>query len=387
MIGAADPGTDRILLELGGILVALAVLTRVAVRFRISPIPLFLILGLAFGAGGIFPVVTAEGFIETGAEIGIILLLFMLGLEYRADELLSKMRQNASTAVVGAVLNFTPGFLVGLALGWGWLTALFLGGVTYVSSSGIAERVLAENRWKGTKEADVVVSVLVIEDLAMAVYLTVMAVLVSGRGPVVGGVSIALALVIVALVLWIAVRFGPRLSRLVFSRTDQALVLAIVGITLVGAGLAGQLQISAEVGAFLVGLMLSGMTAKHARRLLRPLRDVFSAFFFVFFGFSIDPGSIPPMLGVALGLSVATCLAMLATGWWAGSRQGLSRGARVRVGVSLIARGEFSIAIAGIAAVAGLQSGLTALTAAYVLILAVAGPLLAKLVARRSGDD
>ena len=385
LIGAVRIDDSLLLLELGAILVVLAILSRLAARFRLSPIPLFLLLGLAFGAGGLFPVITSEGFIRTGAEIGVILLLFMLGLEYSARELLANVRRSTAAGLMDAIVNFTPGFLGALVLGWGWLPAVFLGGVTYVSSSGIISRLLQETGWSREPEGKVVVSILVIEDLVMAGYLAVTAVLVSGRGPVIGGVSVALALAIVALVLWIAVRFGPRFSKLVFSRTDQALILAIIGITLVAAGLADKLQISAEVGAFLIGLMLSGATAHRARTLLGPLRDLFSAFFFLFFGFAIDPAAIPAVLPAAMLLALVGGLGKVFTGWWSARRAGVEPRGRIHAGVSLIPRGEFSVAIAGIAVVAGLQPDLAPLAAAYVLVLAVVAPLIVAWLHRRHG--
>ena len=125
------------LLELGGVVLLLAVLARVAQRFGFSPIPLYLIAGLAFGQGGLIPLVTADEFIAAGAEIGLILLLFSLGLEYSARELVDSLRSTAAVGGIDLVCNFTPGFVAGLLLGWDVVPAMFLGGVTYISSSGV----------------------------------------------------------------------------------------------------------------------------------------------------------------------------------------------------------------------------------------------------------
>ena len=368
------------LLELGGIVVGLAVLARLASRWQLPASPLFLLAGLAFGKGGVLPLITAGEFVALGAEIGVILLLFMLGLEYSAAELTSGLRRHAPAGVADVVLNFTPGFIAGLLLGWGPVAAAFLGGITYVSSSGIIARLLDDLRWLGNRETPVVISILVIEDLVMAGYLSLIAVLVSGAGPVDGAITLALALSAVAALLVAARRWGHIISDAVFSRSDETLVLTVLGITFLVAGLSEQIGISAAVGAFLVGLMLSGPAAERAHDLLGPMRDLFAAIFFVFFGLSIDPATIPPIIDVAVMLGVATIATKVFTGWWSARREGIGTRGRFRAGVALVARGEFSIAIAGIGTAGGIEPGLAALAGAYVLIMAVIGPVAARFV-------
>jgi CPA2 family monovalent cation:H+ antiporter-2 len=282
--------------------------------------------------------------------------------------------------VLDLALNFPPGFITGLLLGWGPVAAVFLGGITYISSSGIVARLLDDLRWLANRETPVVISILVVEDLVMAGYLSLIAVLVSGVGAVRGVVTLAVALGAVSALLIVAHRWGNTLSDLVFSRSDQTLVLTVLGITFVVAGVSELVGISAAVGAFIVGLMLSGDAADRAHDLLEPMRDLFAAIFFVFFGLSIDPSTIPPILGIAVALAVVTAATKVATGWWSTRREGIRTRGRFRAGVALIARGEFSIAIAGIGAAAGLERDLAALAGAYVLILAVAGPLAARVI-------
>jgi K+:H+ antiporter subunit KhtU len=146
------------------------------------------------------------------------------------------------------------------------------------------------------------------------------------------------------------------------------------------AGVAQQLQVSAAVGAFLTGMVLSGLIVEQTQRLLGPLRDLFAAIFFLFFGLQIDPATLPPVLLLALGLGVVSALTKLLTGWWAARRAGVDVLGRWRAGASLVARGEFSIVIAGFGADAGLEAQLEPLAAAYVLLLAVLGPILARTV-------
>ena len=285
------------LLELGGVVLLLAVLARLATRFGFSPIPLYLLAGLAFGSGGVIPLVTADRFIEAGAEIGLILLLFSLGLEYSARELVDSMRSTAPLGVLDLVLNFTPGFVAGLLLGWDPVPSFFLGGVTYISSSGVAARTLDDLGWLGNRETPLVLAVLVIEDLVMAGFLPLATVLLVGGGAATVGLSVAVAVLVVVGVLWIAGRFGPAISRAVFSHSDEALLLGILGIVLLTAGGTEALNVSAAVGAFLAGIAISGPSADRGRALLGPLRAVFAAVFFVFFGFQVDPALDPVVAG------------------------------------------------------------------------------------------
>ena len=367
-----------LLLELGGVILGLGILGRLAGRVGLSPIPLYLLAGLAFGKGGLLPLVTAGQFIETGAEIGVILLLLSLGMEYSAEELTSSLRRSAGAGVVDLALNFTPGLAAGLLLGWPALAAMALGGVTYVSSSGIAAKLLGDLGRLGNRETPMVLSILVMEDLAMAAYLPVLTGLLASGSLLAKVVPAVVALVTVAVVLAVALRWGHTVSRLVFTPNDEVLLLVVLGLALVVAGLAQQLQVSAAVGAFLVGIAISGPAAASARPLLAPLRDLFAAVFFVFFGLQTDPAQIPSVALPALALAVVTLLTKVAAGWWAARRAGIGLRGRLRAGTVLIAHGEFSIVIAGLAVAAGLHARLGPLAATYVLLLAVLGPLITR---------
>ncbi|GAA1573882.1 cation:proton antiporter [Dactylosporangium maewongense] len=366
------------LIEIGAVILGLGLLGAVSARFAISPIPLYLLAGLAFGQGGILPLATSEEFTATGAEIGVILLLFTLGLEYTAPELVGTLRHNAAAGVVDLVLNAAPGVAVALLLGWGPVAAVALGGVTYVTSSGITAKVLADLGWLGNREVPVVLSLLVFEDLTMAVYLPILTALLAGAGFVAGLGTLAVAAATITIILIVALRFGRYVEMFVASPNEEVLLLKALGLTVLVAGVAQALQVSAAVGAFLVGIALSGPLAHTARQVLTPLRDLFAAVFFVFFGLHTDPAALPPMLGIALVLAVVSILTKIATGWWAARRAGISTLGRARAGVALTPRGEFNIVIAGLAVSAGLNTKIGPLAAAYVLVLAVIGPILAR---------
>ncbi|WP_433530733.1 cation:proton antiporter [Micromonospora sp. CA-263727] len=369
-----------LLIEVGALLFLLGLLGRLGRRVGLSPIPLYLLAGLAFGHGGILELSASEEFFAIGAEIGVILLLVMLGLEYSADELVGNLRSAAPAGLIDAVLNALPGAAFALLLGWGWVAAVVLGGITWISSSGVIAKILADLGRLGNRETPVILSVLVVEDLAMAFYLPLATALLAGVGLVQGGIALGIAVLTVVTVLVVALRYGNLISKAMSADNAEALLLGVLGLTLLVAGVAAQLQVSAAVGAFLVGIALSGPVAHHAAELLTPLRDLFAAVFFVFFGLATDPRHIPPVLLPALLLALITMTTKTLTGYLAARRVGIAEPGRWRAGLALVPRGEFSIVIAGLAVSAGsVEPKLAALAATYVLITVVTGPILARL--------
>jgi CPA2 family monovalent cation:H+ antiporter-2 len=373
-----EHGGSVLFIELGLVLVGLAIVARLGSRWGFSAIPLYLLAGLAFGNGGLVPLRVSENFVRIGAEIGVLLLLFMLGLEYTGEQLRESLRLGVRAGILDFVLNFTPGFAAGLLLRWKLLAAVLLGGITYISSSGVIAKVLAELRRMDKPETPLVLSVLVQEDLAMAVYLPLVAVLLSGGGPGRIALSVCVAIAVVSIALLAALRWGAQISRLVAHQSDEIILLTAVGVVLLVAGVAQRFHVSAAIGAFLVGIAISGSVAEKTQRLVSPLRDLFAAMFFFFFGLEIDPAALVPSLPFALGLGAVTGLSKVLTGYWASGRLGIDRQARIRAGVELIARGEFSIVIAGLGV--AIEPRLGPISAAYVLLMAVAGPVLARIV-------
>ncbi|GAA0474181.1 potassium transporter [Paractinoplanes deccanensis] len=371
--------TTILLIEVGALLFALGMLGRLGRRIGLSPIPLYLLAGLAFGQGGIVPLSASEEFIEVGAAIGVILLLVMLGLEYSAGELVGNLRAAAPAGVIDALLNALPGAGFALLMGWDWRAALVLAGITWVSSSGVIAKVLGDLGRLGNRETPVILSVLVIEDLAMAFYLPLVTAVLAGAGLLGGAKALGIAVVTVIAVLVVAIRYGRQISALISAQDTEALLLGVLGLTLFVAGVAEELKVSSAVGAFLVGIAISGPVAHHATQMLSPLRDLFAAVFFVFFGLSTDPADIPPVLLPALGLAALTMTTKVVTGYLAAKRAGIALPGRLRAGLALMPRGEFSIVIAGLAVASGVEPRLAPLATAYVLITVVTGPLLARL--------
>ncbi len=369
------------LIQLGAVFFGLGVLGRIAARIGLSPIPLYLLGGLMFGTGGLVELHQVDEFIHLASEIGVVLLLLLLGLEYTAAELVTGMRRSWPAGLLDIALNATPGVIVALGLGLGVTGAIAMAGVTYISSSGIVAKVLNDLGRLGNRETPVILSILVFEDLAMAAYLPVLTAVLAGVGLLAGLKTLGIALVAVTIVLVIALRYGKYVSAVVASDDREVFLLKLLGAALLVAGIASAVQVSAAVGAFLLGIAISDSTAHSATKILEPLRDLFAAMFFVLFGLSTDPASIPPVLGWAVLLAVVTTATKIATGWWAAKRAGATTLGRARAGTALVARGEFSIVIAGLAVAAGaLPAEFAALATTYVLLMAILGPIGARIV-------
>jgi monovalent cation:H+ antiporter-2, CPA2 family len=365
-----------LLLQLGAVLTVLALLGTVARRFALSPIPVYLLTGLALGNGGVAPVTTAGHFITTGAPIGVVLLLLTLGLEFSATEFASSLRHHLPSAAVDFVLNATPGAVAGWLLGLNGVGILALAGVTYVSSSGVISRLLEDLHRLGNRETPAVLAVLVLEDFAMAVYLPLVAVLGAGGSWSLAIVEVAAAVAALCIAFAASYRWGHQVGRLVAHPDNEQLLLRVVGITLIVAALAEEMHASAAVGAFLVGLTLTGETADRARKVLGPLRDLFAAIFFVAVGLPVNPAQLLPMLPIALILAAVTAATKVATGVFAARREGVARRGQLRAGTTLMARGEFSLIIIGLVGTS--IAGVSALATTYVFVLAIVGPVLTR---------
>ncbi|OBF35875.1 potassium transporter [Mycobacterium sp. ACS1612] len=365
-----------LLLELGVILTALTILGSVARRYALSPIPLYLVAGLALGEGGIAPIPAATGFVNTGASIGVVLLLLTLGLEFTIGEFASSLRRHMSSAWVDVVLNAAPGAIAGWLLGLGGVGILALAGITYISSSGVIARLLSDLRRLGNRETPAVLSVLVLEDFAMAAYLPLLAVLAAGGTWLEALLGMAIAVAALSVAFVASYRWGHHVGRIVAHPDNEQLLLRILGLTLIVAALAEFVHASAAVGAFLVGLTLTGESAHRARTVLSPLRDLFAAIFFLSIGISVDPAKLLPMLPAAIVLAIITAGTKVLTGQFAARRDGVGRPGQLRAGTALIARGEFSLVIIGL--VGTTYEAVEAVATPYVFILAMVGPVLAR---------
>jgi len=375
---------NLILLEIGGVLLLLGIVAFVATKIALSSVPLFLLIGLFFGTGGLVPLNLSGDFLNIGAQMGAILLLLLMGLEYSARELGQSFRSSKSVILLDVLINGLPGILIALLAGWGVKGALLLGGITYVSSSGIASELIRESGWAKSQVAKRTILVLISEDLILAPYLPLITSTLLGVGLLSGIISVSIALLVTGFVLLIGVKRENWFSRIFREFSASSLLLTVFGLALVAAGAAGLAGFSGAIAAFLVGLLLTGEVASAIRTRLAPLRDFFAAIFFIFFGLSVNPARILDVLGLVVVLTVIGIFGKIVIGWWIARdlRDPLSW---KRVGIFLIPRGEFSVIIAGFSTTLNFSENLKALTIAYVITTTTFASLLLRFF--RSGFE
>ncbi len=358
------------LLGSGLVLGALALGGLLFLRLRQSVIPAFILLGMLIRPFGVDP-----HLVEVVATLGVVLLVFFMGLEFSLGSLLGNRRQIGRAGGIDLLISFPVGLVAGLALGVGWAGALLLAGAFYISSSAIIAKGVIELRRAAAPETGVVLGILVFEDIFIALFLAVLsgAVLVAEPDALAAAWGIGRALLFFGTVVFIALRARPLLDRAFDIESDDLFLLLIGASVLLlswGALAAG---LSEAIGAFLFGLVLAETAHKHrAERLFAPLQGLFAAIFFFGFGLSVDPASFGGVWMHAAALVPAAVAVKVAGGWLAGRASGLGERASLATGLTLIARGEFSIVLAGIAEAAGLAE-LGALIALFVLALSLIG--------------
>jgi CPA2 family monovalent cation:H+ antiporter-2 len=340
--------------QLAIILVAVAVMSVLGVRLRISAIPLFILAGVALGPSEPFP-----GWIEMSdplfllGEIGVILLLFYLGLEFSLERILQARRLVMTGGVVDLLING------GLGLGLGFLLfgvgpeAILMAGLIYISSSGVITRALFDFRRLADDETDLVLGTLVFEDIAIALFLGVASGLAVGTAVSGGAITWRVLVVVgfVAAFLYASHKLPRVIDRVARKIERERLVLAALALVIGSAALAEEAGLSAPVGALLAGILLSETEARdRIERHLFGLRDFAAAIFFFIFGLQINLGSLRDVWDwLLLGVLVAV-VGKLAAGWIAGRMTGFSKRQSFTVGTSLVARGEFTLILAQLAA-------------------------------------
>ncbi|MFC6786895.1 cation:proton antiporter [Halobaculum halobium] len=379
--GPTAAGDLHGLLALGILIAAATAVAAVGRRIGIPTVPLYVLGGVfvgphVAGAVGLPSIAPAE--VLTLAEVGVVLLLFFLGLEFSLDRLIAARRKLSAAAAVDLFVNFPVGVAVGLLFGLGPLGAFLVGGIVYISSSAVITKSLVDLGWIADPEAEPVLGTLVAEDLVIAVYLALAVALVAGGSPVDALPRIAVALGFLIALAVAAQVLAPRLAPYL-GTSDEDLVVRTLAVALVISGLALSVGASEAVAGFFVGVGI-GATPLHDRVADRiaPLRDAFAVVFFAWVGLNTDPVAVA---GVAVPVVVAAALsgpAKVLSGGIGGQIYGLSRRRSLRTGLALVPRGEFSLIIAALAATSPnptIARVIPAFAVGYVLVMAFAGTL------------
>ncbi len=394
---------ETALVEVGVLFIAVAVAGVLAKRVNQSVIPFYILSGMLLG-----PYVLGEldigalvgtsviphgealalgetDFIVIGAELGIVFLLFFLGLEFNIDRLL-RSREHIGRAGTIDLANFVVGFGLGWLFFGDLVAAFFIAGIVYISSSAIITKSLIDLGWIANDEADPMLGILVFEDLFIAIYLAIAsAIIVTGGviGEAILSIGVGLGFIIALLML---VYLGSEWFRRSIARAGhESTVLRVVGITVVVAGAALSLGVSEAVAAFFIGMGFSGTDhVAELEELLEPIRDLFAAVFFFWIGLITDPGLFAAVLGFVAVAVVVTGIAKLVTAYYGGRVYGLSQRRSLRVSLGMTTRGEFSLIAASVAITVtdpGVQGSITpevaetiyAFTVAYVLVMSILG--------------
>lgn len=313
-----------------------------------------ILAGLIVGPA-VFGLVEPSEILDVFAELGVVFILFWVGLETRLDEMREVGGAAVRTGIAGVVLPFAGGFGLGLALGETTETAIFVGAALSATSVGITSAVLDDLGQLGTRAARTILGAAVIDDI-LALILVAVAVGIAAEGGVDGlsiGVTVGLALGFVGFVALGGEKLiQARPGILEAPRFSESPLLPAVILCLALAAIAGEIGLAAVIGAFLAGLIVAETKDRHPiEQEVAPLYAFFPPFFFAAIGIDLDLDALVGAAGLLALLSAAAIATKLA-GAWVGARSLGGRDA-VTVAVGMVPRGEVGIIIAGIGATAG----------------------------------
>ncbi len=367
------------LVALGGAFIAAAVVGRLGRRLGLPTIPLFMLAGIVCGPNtpGIELVSHPEDFALIAA-MGLVLLLFYLGLEFSLGDLTGGGTRLLGSGGLYIALNVGAGLLLGLAMGWGGAETLVIAGVVGISSSAIVTKLLVELKRLANPETKLILGVIVVEDVFLALYLAALQPLLDDTSGTAAVWSFTKA-VLFLLALTAFARWGGGLvGRLLAPSDDELLTVAFLGMALLTAGLAEEVGVSDAIGAFMIGMVIAeSPVASRVERLVLPLRDAFAAAFFFTFGLTVDPGDVASVALPVVAAVALTLVMALVAGWGVGRLNRLRPKGAANLALTLVSRGEFALILVALAIPAGLDPRLAPFAAGYVLVLALGGPLLA----------
>ncbi|GAB2701042.1 cation:proton antiporter [Paenibacillus thermoaerophilus] len=378
---------DHMIFEVGTALLLVAIASVLAGKLKFSIIPFLIVLGMIVGPHaptiGIldFKFIESQEIIDFLGRIGVLFLLFYLGLEFSVQKLIKSGRNIVFGGSIYVLLNFTLGLAYGFLIDFPLYETLIIAGMLSVSSTAIVAKVLVDLRRTGNSETELILGMILFDDIFLAVFLSVMSGLLLGGATSIGGVlvSVGISLAYMLLFFVIARKGTPILNKLLNITSNEIFIIVVFSALFFIAGFSEKLHVAEAIGALLFGLALS--ETEHSKRiehLVVPFRDFFGAIFFFSFGLSIDPLTLGSAIWLALGAVVLTMVGNVTAGMISGRRAGLSHKASTNIGLTIMARGEFTIVVANLGIAAGLMPVLKPFSALYVLILAILGPLLTK---------
>lgn len=378
---------DHVILEIGLALALIAFAVALAAKLKLSNVPFLIIIGMIVGPHAPQIGVFDFRFIETGTlitfmgQLGVLFLLFYLGLEANVTRLIEAGPSILTGGSIYIAINFVLGLLYAYLIGFPFRETLISAGVVTISSSAIVAKILFDYRRTANPETELILGITMFEDIFLAVYLSLISgIVLSGATSITGVLSsggIALAFIVGLMLIG---RFAiPLLNRVLQISSNEVFIIVVFGSLFLLAGLGETIHVAESIGALLMGLILGETRqAERMERLVVPFRDFFGAIFFFSFGLSIDPFTLGGAVWFAVGAAVLSLVSVIVAGLIVGRRAKLSAVGSLNLSFTLLARGEFSIIIAALAQAGGLLGIVQPFAALYVLILASVSPLLAK---------
>ena len=378
---------EHIVLEVGLALSLIATAAIVSAKLRFSVVPFLILAGMAVGPHAPkigpfdFRFIESAPLIEFMGRVGVLFLLFYLGLEFSVSRLIKSGRSIVVGGSIYIAVNFALGLGYAALLGWPLKEVLVAAGITTISSSAIVAKVLFDLRRTVNPETEMILGIIMFEDVFLAVYLSIVSgIVLSGAtsiGATLRSAGIALAFILGMILIG---RFAtPLLNRVFRIPSNEVFLLVLFACLFLLAGLGETIHVAEAIGALLLGLVLA--ETEHGERmghLIIPFRDFFGALFFFGFGLTIDPFALGGAVLPVIGAVVVTLFGNILAGMLAGKSAKLDGGPSLNVGLTIVSRGEFSIIMANLAKSGGLLPVLQPFAALYVLILAVLGPLLTR---------
>jgi len=378
---------QHLVLEFGLALALIALAVSLAAKLRLSNVPFLILIGMAVGPHapqiGVFDFrfISSAPLIDFMGRVGVLFLLFYLGLESNVSRLIQAGRAIFVGGSIYIALNFAFGVGYAYLAGFTVKEMLIVAGITTISSSAIVAKILFDYRRTANPETELILGITMYEDVFLAVYLSLLSGIVLSGATSVGGIlksaGLALGFIVGLLVLgrWIT----PLLNWLLRISSNEVFVIVVFAALFIFAGLGETIHVAEAIGALLLGLIL-GETEHSGRleRLVVPFRDFFGGIFFFGFGLTVDPFGLGGAVWLSIGAALLSLLGVIVAGQLAGRIAGHSGATSLNVGLTLLGRGEFSIIVARLAQAGGLAALIQPFAALYVLILATFAPLLAK---------
>lgn len=366
------------LFVIGAALVLAGLVGRLGRTTGLPTIPFFILAGIAVGphTPGVALVGDPDE-IYLLATLGLVLLLFHLGIEFSVNDLIAGGRRLLWAGGSYIALNFGAGLALGWWFGWGTREMLVIAGMIGTSSTAIVTKLLMDLRRLDSPEAGMILGIIVVEDVFLAVYLALLQPVLGGQE---GATEIALSILTafaVLMALFSLARWGGRIMRpLLFPEGRELTTITLVGFGVIVAGLAHAAGASDAVGALMAGMVVAGTgLADRVEPLVIPLRDTFAAIFFFWFGLTIAPASMGTIAGPVVIAVLVTITFNVIAGVVAARIYGFGREEAASAALMLVSRGEFELILASLAVAAGLDERVALFAALYVLVLSILSPL------------